>query len=75
MFLCVFKEECVMSAVYNHKTVEKKWQQIWQDEKAFAATNDYSKPNLSKDWILHWLHAIYSSCTKMLHLIRMQLCQ
>ena len=33
-----------MSAVYNHKTVEKKWQQIWQDEKAFAATNDYSKP-------------------------------
>lgn len=33
MFLCVFKEECVMSAVYNHKTVEKKWQQVWQDEK------------------------------------------
>lgn len=33
-----------MSAVYNHKTVEKKWQQVWQDEKAFAATNDYSKP-------------------------------
>jgi leucyl-tRNA synthetase len=22
-----------MSAVYNHKTVEKKWQQVWQDEK------------------------------------------
>ena len=33
-----------MSAVYNHKTIEKKWQQVWQDEKAFAATNDYSKP-------------------------------
>ena len=33
-----------MSAVYNHKTVEKKWQQEWQDEKAFPATNDYSKP-------------------------------
>ena len=35
-----------MSAVYNHKTVEKKWQQVWQDEKAFAATNDYSKPSI-----------------------------
>ena len=23
-----------MSAVYNHKTVEKKWQQVWQDYKA-----------------------------------------
>ena len=33
-----------MSEVYNHKVVEKKWQDIWDDEKAFAATNDYSKP-------------------------------
>ncbi|MGN0317585.1 MAG: leucine--tRNA ligase [Lachnospira sp.] len=33
-----------MSVVYNHKTVEKKWQEIWDNEKAFAATNDYSKP-------------------------------
>ena len=33
-----------MSAVYNHKTFEKKWQQVWQDEKAFAATDDYTKP-------------------------------
>ena len=24
--------------------VEKKWQKVWDDEKAFAATNDYSKP-------------------------------
>ena len=30
-----------MSAVYNHKTVEKKWQQVWQDEKDIATTNDY----------------------------------
>ncbi len=33
-----------MSEVYNHKVVEKKWQKIWDDEKAFAATQDYTKP-------------------------------
>ena len=33
-----------MSKPYNHKVVEKKWQKVWDDEKAFAATNDYSKP-------------------------------
>ena len=33
-----------MAEIYNHKVVEKKWQQVWDDEKAFAATNDYSKP-------------------------------
>ena len=33
-----------MSKPYNHKVVEKKWQKVWDDEKAFAATDDYSKP-------------------------------
>jgi leucyl-tRNA synthetase len=33
-----------MSKTYNPKTIEKKWQKVWEDEKAFAATNDYSKP-------------------------------
>ena len=33
-----------MLETYNHKTIEKKWQKVWDDEKAFAATNDYSKP-------------------------------
>ena len=33
-----------MAEVYNHKVVEKKWLKVWDDEKAFAATNDYSKP-------------------------------
>ena len=33
-----------MAEVYNHKVVEKKWQKVWDDEKAFAATTDYSKP-------------------------------
>ncbi len=29
---------------YNFKEIEKKWQDIWGEEKAFAATKDYSKP-------------------------------
>ena len=29
---------------YNPKTIEPKWQKKWEDEKAFAATDDYSKP-------------------------------
>lgn len=33
-----------MAEMYNHHTVEKKWQKIWDDEKAFQTTNDYSKP-------------------------------
>jgi leucyl-tRNA synthetase len=33
-----------MAATYNHKVVEKKWQQVWDDNKAFAATDDYTKP-------------------------------
>ena len=33
-----------MSVPYNHKVIEKKWQKVWDDEKAFAATNDFTKP-------------------------------
>ncbi len=33
-----------MSEIYNHKTVEKKWQKIWEENKSFATSNDYSKP-------------------------------
>ncbi len=33
-----------MTEAYNHKTLEKKWQKIWDDEKAFAATSDFTKP-------------------------------
>lgn len=33
-----------MAQLYNHKVVEPKWQEVWDTEKAFAATNDYSKP-------------------------------
>lgn len=33
-----------MAEVYNHKVVEKKWQKVWDDEKAFVASNDFTKP-------------------------------
>ncbi len=33
-----------MKEYYNHHEVEPKWQKIWDDEKAFATSTDYSKP-------------------------------
>ena len=29
---------------YNFSEIEKKWQDIWDEKKTFAATNDFSKP-------------------------------
>ncbi|MBQ2745526.1 MAG: leucine--tRNA ligase [Lachnospiraceae bacterium] len=33
-----------MSEMYNHKVVEKEWQKVWDDEKAFVVENDFTKP-------------------------------
>ena len=33
-----------MNKSYNPKEIEKKWQKVWDDNKSFAATNDYDKP-------------------------------
>ena len=33
-----------MAVPYNHHEVEQKWQRIWDEEKAFRTSNDYSKP-------------------------------
>ncbi len=33
-----------MEKMYQPKKIERKWQKIWEDEKAFAATDDYTKP-------------------------------
>lgn len=44
MLTDIYKSEAEMAELYNHKVVEKKWQKIWDDEQAFAATEDYSKP-------------------------------
>ena len=33
-----------MNKAYAPKRIEKKWQDIWDEEKAFEATTDYSKP-------------------------------
>ena len=32
-----------VSKPYDPKQIEKKWQGLWDVEKAFAATDDYSK--------------------------------
>ena len=33
-----------MAIPYNHKEVEQKWQAVWDNEQAFATSDDYSKP-------------------------------
>ena len=33
-----------MAVLYNHREVETKWQKVWEEEKAFATSDDYSKP-------------------------------
>lgn len=33
-----------MAIPYNHREVEEKWQKVWDDEKAFKTSDDYSKP-------------------------------
>lgn len=33
-----------MAVPYNHKEIEPKWQAVWEEERSFAASNDYSKP-------------------------------
>ena len=33
-----------MERVYNPKEIEKKWQKIWEEEKAFAASQDFTRP-------------------------------
>ena len=33
-----------MAVPYNHREVESKWQSVWDEEKAFKTSEDYSKP-------------------------------
>ena len=33
-----------MAIPYNHREVETKWQKIWDEEKAFQTSSDYTKP-------------------------------
>ena len=33
-----------MAELYNHREVETKWQKVWDDEKAFKTSDDFSKP-------------------------------
>ena len=40
----------MMSVPYNHKVIEKKWQKIWDDNKAFAATTITANRNITRWW-------------------------
>ena len=42
--LCHTRGERKMAELYNHREVESKWQKVWDDEKAFKTSDDYSKP-------------------------------
>ena len=33
-----------MATPYNHREVESRWQKVWDEEKAFKTSSDYSKP-------------------------------
>ncbi len=33
-----------MEKVYNPKEIERKWQKVWEEEKAFAASQDFTRP-------------------------------
>ena len=33
-----------MMKAYEPKAIEPKWQSIWDEEQAFAASTDYTKP-------------------------------
>ncbi|MBQ3104355.1 MAG: leucine--tRNA ligase [Lachnospiraceae bacterium] len=33
-----------MAELYHHRELEQKWQRIWEEERAFATSNDYSRP-------------------------------
>ncbi len=41
---CLEKGMVKMAVLYNHREVETKWQGVWDAEKAFATSEDYSKP-------------------------------
>ncbi len=43
-FILVSKRGVKMMKVYNHKEIEKKWQNTWDKEGTFCTANDYSKP-------------------------------
>ena len=37
----------MFSQPYQPEMIEKKWQKIWEDQQAFTAKNDFSKPKFT----------------------------
>ncbi len=42
--ICGKERYIEMAELYNHREVESKWQKVWDDEKAFKTSDDFSKP-------------------------------
>lgn len=42
--LAIARRREIMAQPYNHREVEQKWQAVWDNERAFATSNDFSKP-------------------------------
>ena len=45
-------------ALYDYRSIEKKWQKIWDEEKTFAAKDDHTMPKFyaqSKKLVLYLL--------------------
>ena len=40
----MMRGEFTMAELYNHREVETKWQKVWDDEKAFKTSDDFTKP-------------------------------
>ena len=44
-FFLFYLERIEVDTMYDHKTIEKKWQKVWEDNKTFKTdTADFSKP-------------------------------
>ena len=48
-----------MAVPYNHREVEKKWQTVWDDEKAFKTSDDFSKPKYLTAASFHTISEIF----------------
>ena len=40
----MMRGEFTMAELYNHREVETRWQKVWDDEKAFKTSDDFTKP-------------------------------
>ena len=52
VYYAMMRGEFTMAELYNHREVETKWQKVWDDEKAFKTSDDFTKPKY------YWLSSL-----------------